>query len=950
MPVIDLPYPFDPDRHERPFESSKVNQYRRAGWKSLIPLPYGKQDPPPSGFSGRVGIIAGNEQIIKWIHEGRDSRSGTANIAIVHTRETIAIDVDHYPYQDKKTGKVKQKLGGDSLKALEEELGVLPPTWRSSARGQDNPSGQRFFRLRPEHQELDFSDKPGPSIEIVRFGHRYSVVWPSMNGRLGEPYEWYEPSINGGDVLAVREELDVSKSALRQSVPAVPEVKDLPYLPDRWVDYLTNGFTPYQDVPRKDFQDEEVSEWVVARPDSTGEPCIFMQKALESASVQMADGAHDTAREKLMYMMNLGHEGHTGLLTATKALREVFMEEVSGRRSPGAARAEWYRSYVGAVNRVAAREDAPAGACPCWLGPAAGSGGNGPGKDPATYRKNDDGNAEHLVDLVAGDLLWCEGYKGWLLWGSDEGVWTLDERNAAVAKARLVQHRLHEAAEHIMDIADDMLARDEEDGKAKRLKKRGGELMEWARQCGNRSAISNMLDLAKSYSGVTVPMDDFDADPAILVFKGGTIELLGRGSDEGIRVRESRREDLSMHSTGIEYMPWSEIKSGGSGAGLELGRKAWEDYLQTFIPDVELQLFVQRLLGYSLLGANPERKAVFFQGPTSTGKSTILEAASAALGRYASSFNLSMFRENQDEAPRPDVLQAMTRRLIVATEGDAEWFLHADSIKRMVGGVDKIRARALHSNKYLERAPAFVPFVGTNSSPTITGADAALWQRVVAVPFDIQRLGKAQKKGAASFLQQDMRAKMSVFSWLVDGYIEYARLGIDDEPSVVVNRGFVFRAGVSDWHSFMSETLEEHPGERLPVQDIYNLYCMWASSLGIMEKQQMSKKKFEDKLGPNNYPVKGRVKRKGSQSKCDHIMGWRVKPLPADRDEEVSVHLEYWHAANPPEGEGGGPVGGPGGKGAGASGVALAGNANGNPQDAMRNWVGHMKDQNREGS
>lgn len=898
MSVVDLPYPFDGEENLPPFVAARINAYRRAGWKALIPLPYGKQDPPPSGFTGRAGRRPNNAQYKEWIDKARSARNGTMNIAVVHGPETIAIDVDHYHYVDKKTGAVKEKRGGDALAALEEELGALPTTWRSSARGADNPSGQRFFRLRPEHspEVLAYDDKPGPSIEIVRFGHRYSVVWPSMNGRLGEVYEWYILGINGTDVLATTEE--IGSDGIRRSIPCVPNVDDLPYLSDKWVEYLTRGFTKYKDEPRVSLDDSATADWVASRPGSTDEPCAVMQKALDKAIEEMPDGAHDTARDKLMSMMWLAHEGHMGLHTASMRLRDAFFEEVNGRRSPGAARAEWYREYVGAVARVAAREGAVAAGCACWTFSADGDEGNGAAKDPATYEQNDGGNAEHLLDLVEGDMIWCKGYNSWMLWDLEEAVWLPDSRNESIAHARRLEPRLKESARKHFDSA---AAMSDEDPQKKRMAGKAVELKDWARQCGNRVRLTAMLDVAKAFPNVTVPMLSFDANPSILTCKGGTIELLGRGNEEAIRFRESKRSDYSMHTTGIEYVPWSNIRRGGNGAGLLEGRGLWENYLDTFIPDTELRWYVQRLLGYSIFGANPDRKIVFFQGITSTGKSTILEAASAALGRYASSFNLSMFRENQDERPRPDLVDALTRRLIVATEGDSEWHLHADTIKRSVGGVDKIRARNLHSNDILERAPAFLPIVGTNSAPTIAGADAALWRRLVAVPFDIQISPGRDKSGASGDLTRRLDCRMSVLSWMVDGYIGYCRQGIDDLPAQVSERSSEFRQGVSDWHSFMSETIEPakigvntspkndsggQRGEpRILVQDLYVRYRMWCALMDISEKQMLSKRQFDAKLLPNGYKVERR-KRENSQSKANYLLGWRLKE---DQDEKTSM-------------------------------------------------------------
>ena len=868
MSVLEFPIRFDPEKHIAPFSAPRINVYRKAGWRSVIPLPYGKQDPPPSGYTGRAAQRPDKEKLLEWVKKSQTTRSGTANIAVVHGPDTIAIDVDHYQYEDKRDGSIKEKRGGDSLADLEAELGPLPLTWRSTARGTDNPSGQRFFRLLPEHATnlLDYDDKPGPHIEIVRWGHRYSVVWPSMNGRLGEIYLWYRETPDG---LVLFE--------------GVPETTDLPLLPEAWVVYLTRGFKKFEDVPVADIDDAESEEWVASRPEAFGPLCRSMQRALDSALEELPNGAHDTARDKLMNMMWLGWEGHAGLGTAAEKLKIAFLEEVEGRRSAGAARAEWYREYRGAVARAAARTTGGATACACFSAVAGGPEGKGGATDPAEYRRNDNGNAEHLLDLYGADLRWVEAYKNWVIWDEDAGHWRVDIKKNAVAFARMLPERLEGAARRLWKAYE---AQDEGSPESKRLQKRAIELAEWARQTGMNNRLNSLLEVAKSYEGVTVSGEEWDSSPHLLVCKGGTLELMDRSSaasEEAVRWRESRREDYSLLSTNLEYVPWGDLRRGAAGAGLLPAKAIWEDCLNTFLPDTEVRWFVQRLLGYSLLGANPERKLVFFQGPTSTGKSTILEAVASALGRYGGTFNLSMFRESQDAGPRPDLVTALPRRVIVATESDSDWNLNADTIKRLVGGTDKIQARNLHSNEMVERAPAFVPFIASNSAPTINGADAALWQRIVAVPFDVQRKGASQKKMVAWQLANQLDCRMAVFSWIVDGYIGYVREGLDVLPASVEARVKKFRQGVSDWHSFIGEALEDWPGSKVLVGDLYTAYRMWGMMNDIPDRSLLNKRLFELKLAPNGLKVARRKTGKGD-NKANYVMDVRFR---AEDEEEI---------------------------------------------------------------
>jgi hypothetical protein len=90
----------------------------------------------------------------------------------------IGIDIDQYD----------DKHGADDLKELENDLGPLPSTWSSTARG-DGPSRIYFFRVPEDCGELRGS--LSESIEVIQHHHRYAMVWPSVHAKTGNTYAWY---------------------------------------------------------------------------------------------------------------------------------------------------------------------------------------------------------------------------------------------------------------------------------------------------------------------------------------------------------------------------------------------------------------------------------------------------------------------------------------------------------------------------------------------------------------------------------------------------------------------------------------------------------------------------------------------------------------------------------------------------------------------------------------
>jgi P4 family phage/plasmid primase-like protien len=612
----------------------------------------------------------------------------------------------------------------------------------------------------------------------------------------------------------------------------------LPWLPDTWLAGIAAG--EYVQRARAGIKTTRSAfAWINKRPDAKGEPCKMMEAALDKVDFTVG-GAHDELTDKTYQVLALGVEGHKGASTAISRIGRAFIAEVAGNRrgetlagkdvgsvrSKQEARAELERAIVGAVDvhlghlredyMVEAGLSEGSQSCSCWDAPAGEPGG---AKDPYDYPLTDTGNAEQLIDLVDGSMVWVKAYDSWFAYDDAACSWARSNANLGMKYARMIAPRVQLAAEQRYE----SLAGLEQDSSDYNIRaNQAKKLIVHADKCGSRSALSNMLDVAKSYDDMVVDAEKFDADPRLLhCADGKVIEL----NDDGARAREGRRDDYVTRSTGVPYVQGATDSQ-------------WTNYLDTFIPDKALLGYVQRLLGYGLLGGNPQRLLVFFNGPTSSGKSTILEAAGAAVGQYGGSFAMSVFKEKQDEGPRADLVRILDQRLAYASEAGPEWHLHADQLKKLTGG-DSVLARLPHSPVFVEKVPAFTPFIATNNTPTIRGADEALWRRLIAVPFDVQAGAKGIKDDpeARDRLRTSPSALVAILAWLVRGWDRFRAEGLDDRPAAVVDRTNDMKSGVSDFHAWLEETFEvtKKPADSLPVADIYNRYLSDMVANGVRD-------------------------------------------------------------------------------------------------------------------
>jgi putative DNA primase/helicase len=355
--------------------------------------------------------------------------------------------------------------------------------------------------------------------------------------------------------------------------------------------------------------------------------------------------------------------------------------------------------------------------------------------------------------------------------------------------------------------------------------------MKFVRSSSNIGKIKAMLEMARDNKGLTAAAETFDTNVSQLVCPNGTLELPIEFSGGVVRRVPSLQHHYNTLDCGTEYHPDASLPE-------------WDKFLARFQPDPEVRAWLQRLAGYSLLGANPRRLMVVCIGDTSTGKSTFAEALSRALGPYAGSANMTIFRDNQDEKPRPDLIRVLPKRFVYAEEASRSWHLHPDQIKRLTGGTP-VTARTLQAKVFVDMVPRFTPWLLTNSAPTIEGADAALWRRLVVVPFDVA-IPKVEEDATFARLLTAPEGRQAVLAWLVAGYSAY--LADPDSVQTIPAGAMVananFRSEISDLAVCLEEMCEF--GEDLYVlpEQLYQAYRAWCTTNGVQTKDILSGTKF----------------------------------------------------------------------------------------------------------
>jgi replicative DNA helicase len=249
---------------------SALALWAKAGWSPVPAQPETKLI-AVSGVSGRNGKRADADLLKQWAKD-----FPRHSIAVVMPANVIGIDVDHGYEKTDADGVTRMKQGGFTLSTLEDMLGPLPETVRSSSRVGNAESGIRFYRLPGElpdgtlvnsddfpkelelplsQEEIEYQRETGKKlqrhgdVDIIRRAHRYAIVAPSRHVETGQRYRLWDEETG-------------------ESLDLPPHVNDLPMLPDSWVRYLIEASKPKREVPERNdrpapaLQDEKPSDYL----------------------------------------------------------------------------------------------------------------------------------------------------------------------------------------------------------------------------------------------------------------------------------------------------------------------------------------------------------------------------------------------------------------------------------------------------------------------------------------------------------------------------------------------------------------------------------------------------------------------------------------------------------------------------------------------------------------
>jgi putative DNA primase/helicase len=203
--------------------------------------------------------------------------------------------------------------------------------------------------------------------------------------------------------------------------------------------------------------------------------------------------------------------------------------------------------------------------------------------------------------------------------------------------------------------------------------------------------------------------------------------------------------------------------------------------------DAELQHFLQRYVGYCCTGFTNEHVFVFAYGTGANGKSTFINTVAGIFGDYATVAMSTFIATNTEHHPT-DLAKLNGARLVVAQETKKGRRWDEAKIKTLTGG-DKITARFMRQD-FFDFTPTFKLFICGNHKPRLDSVDEAIRRRLLLAPFTVQIPLAERDLHFADKLKAEWPA---ILSWMVNGALEYQRIGLKPPPTVLDATDAYFR-------------------------------------------------------------------------------------------------------------------------------------------------------------
>ncbi|RYM39496.1 hypothetical protein EWH23_03135 [Meiothermus sp. PNK-Is4] len=407
-------------------------------------------------------------------------------------------------------------------------------------------------------------------------------------------------------------------------------------------------------------------------------------------------------------------------------------------------------------------------------------------------------NADRIVQHFGADLAHVEG-QGWLVWAGTH--WERSDAVALEIMQRLPQLVLQEALQA---------------GEAGETEK-SQKLFKWAQKSDRLSTVRNSVVMASW--ALRVREWELDARTNELPLENGVLNL------ESLTLGPHRKLAWHTHVLPHPYDPYAECPR-------------WERFLEEVLPDENLRRYVQKAVGYSLLGDNREHVIFLCYGSGANGKSVFLEVLSWLFGPYAHRADPELLLQRNSDRHPTEIAAMRGKRLVVMQEVDPEGIWRSALLKSMSGD-NTLTARKIRENP-ITFTVTWKVWIAANHLPRSRDHSEAFWRRIKLIPFNVTIPPERRDRTLPWKLREE---SVGLLAWAVQGLRMYYQEGLQ-EPEAIAQANRAYREREDQVGRFLKERCQLGGG-RTASSALYAAYQEWALEEG---ERMLSQKAFVAEL------------------------------------------------------------------------------------------------------
>lgn len=328
---------------------------------------------------------------------------------------------------------------------------------------------------------------------------------------------------------------------------------------------------------------------------------------------------------------------------------------------------------------------------------------------------------------------------------------------------------------------------------------------EWSRRSLSRSRLENMIECARTQ--LIRDVAEFDAERRAVNVKNGVIRF---APDGHFRFDAHKSSDMMRQIANAAYDPDAKAP-------------VWKRHLERVQPNPEMRDYLQRVLGYAMLG-DPREHALFIaRGAGGDGKTTTMSAVAHVLGSYSTPIDIARLLEART-LPNAEAASPMLAslegdmRLVTTAEPPLGAHLNESLIKTLTGG-GTLKVRRAFENCITFR-PRFVLTLECNALPRVVGSDEGIWRRLRVIPFNTQIPRSKMDVELTTKLEHEASG---ILNWLIEGAQNYLKHGLD-EPAEAVQATRAYRANSLTVPAWSEQCLKPDSIALTPQKDLWTSY------------------------------------------------------------------------------------------------------------------------------